>query len=80
MNDPAEPSSRSFLATALIVIGLLWMTLTGLCTALVGVSSIVGDPRNFLGVIPSLIFVAVLCVGPGWLIWKAGKAMRRRRR
>jgi hypothetical protein len=79
MNEPAQSSTRAFFAAVLIVIGILWMTLTGLCTAFVAVSSILGDPAGLLGAIPALLVIAVICIGPGWLIWMGGKALRGRR-
>lgn len=79
MNEPAQSSTKSFFATVLIVIGILWMSLTGLCTALVAISSILGDPAGLLGAIPTLLIIGALCIGPGWLIWKGGKALRGRR-
>lgn len=81
MNDPSPPSKSggSFFAVVLIVIGVAWMTLTGLCTASVLISSIIGNPSlELLGAIPALIIIGVICIGPGWLIWKAGKALKRR--
>jgi hypothetical protein len=82
MSDPVETRSgaRTFFATALIVIGLLWMALTGLCTASVAISTLLqGDPLGFLGAVPVLLVIGALCIGPGWLIWLAGKALRGRR-
>ncbi len=82
MSDPTQPQSgtRGFLATVLIVLGILWMTLTGLCTAAVFVSSLFqGDPLGLLGAIPTLLLIGAICIGPGWLIWMGGKALRGRR-
>ena len=80
MNEPTQPSTRSFFASALIIIGLLWMALTGLCTAGVMVSALFqGDPIGLLNSIPFMLIIAVICIGPGWLIWVGGKALRGRR-
>ncbi len=81
MSDPnAAKSGGGFWATALIVIGILWMTLTGLCTASVVVSAALGgDQLGLLQSMPMLLIIAVICIGPGWLIWQGGRALRRRR-
>ncbi len=82
MNETTGPEhgGRAFLATVLIVIGIAWMTLTGLCTASVLVSALIGNfSLEALGAIPVLAIIGVICIGPGWLIWKAGRALQRRR-
>lgn len=82
MNKATGPlqSGRSFFATILIVFGIAWMTLTGLCTASVLVSSLIGNfSLEALGAIPVLALIGIICIGPGWLIWMAGRALKRRR-
>jgi hypothetical protein len=82
MNDPSQtaPRGRSFVATALIVFGIVWMALTGLCTASVLVSSLIGNLSwEWFASLPVLAIIGVICIGPGWLIWTAGKALKRRR-
>lgn len=80
MDDPT--SGRSFFATALIVVGVLWMTLTGLCTAGFVVSMFgAGAPggAETLNVLAFVLFVGAVCFAPGFLIWLGGKALRRRK-
>jgi hypothetical protein len=76
--DAQAPASRSFIATALIVLGLIWMTLTGLCTAVFMIPAIFTSGEG-VAVIPSALFIAVICIGPGFLIWQAGRFLSRRR-
>lgn len=74
------PAGRSFLATVLIVLGLVWMTLSGLCTGAVIVFSLAqGDVRALFNSMPVLALIAIICIGPGWLIWQAGRWLARRR-
>lgn len=79
MNEPPRSATRSFIASVLIVIGLLWMALTGLCTAMVTISSLLSDPAGLFGAIPTMLIIAVICIGPGWLIWMGGRSLRARR-
>lgn len=82
MNEPSGPAkgSRAFFATILIVVGILWMALTGLCTAGVLISSIVENPSfEMLRVIPLIAVIGAICIGPGWAIWMAGRWLKQRR-
>lgn len=81
MTEPnGTKSGGGFFATILIVVGIAWMTLTGLCTAGVLISSIIGNPSfEMLGAIPVLALIGAICIGPGWLLWMVGRSMKRRR-
>ena len=75
-------SNRAFFATALVVIGLIWMALTGLCTAGFIVSTFFGgatDIPEIMSVLTFVLMVGALCIAPGFLLWLGGKALRQRK-
>lgn len=76
----ANSGTRAFLATALIVVGILWMTLTGLCTGVFFVQSFQqGNVGAGIGMIPLFLVILTICVLPGFLLWLGGKGLRDRR-
>lgn len=84
MNDPSPPSKSggSFFAAVLIVIGLLWMALAGLCSGAVLFSSFTGGDFRLGDLMISLPIVLVfgtIGAAPGLLIWVGGRGLRNRR-
>lgn len=78
-------SGMRFFGAALAVIGLLWMALTGLCTAVVWGQSFVGvalgtDLSELFAMIPFTLMIATICMLPGFLIWLLGRWLRDRGR
>ncbi len=76
-------SGGGFIATALIVLGAIWMLLTGLCTGGFAISSLFGgvtDISEILGVLSFVLGVGAMCFAPGLAIWLIGRALRRRGR
>lgn len=73
----------SVIGTIILVIGVLWMTLSGLCTALFAwLSFDMGRAKieDILGVMPLVLGVGGASAFVGWLIWSLGKSLRRRPR
>ena len=71
--DPIERQrgDRSFIATVLIIIGVAWMALTGLCTVAITLSDLF---------VPEALLIGALCMLPGVLIWLLGRWLRQRKR
>ncbi len=77
MSEPSE--ARRVFGLILIVLGILWMALSGLCTA-VGlfftVPASFGQYGNasfmFLAIVPGGISIAI-----GWAVWLGGRALKR---
>lgn len=66
---------RGFWATLAVVIGLLWMTLSGLCTTILVVSILTNGSGAFLlGV--WTVAIGGFFFGMGWLIWSLGRGKR----
>jgi hypothetical protein len=78
----APQSNRAFFASVLIVIGLIWMTLTGLCTAGFLVWAFSGGGTlaagDFLNWTMLIVAGGVGSAFPGLIIWLVGKALKRR--
>lgn len=71
-----------FIASILIVVGILWMALAGLCSGAVIFSSMQGggqDFGNLLGALPVVLGFGTAGAAPGLLIWLGGRALRNRR-
>lgn len=82
MDETNPGSNRSFIATFLVVAGLIWMSLTGLCTAGFVVSSFFGGSMrlsDLFSVLAFVLVVGVICFAPGFLMWIGGKALRGRK-
>ena len=78
----APNANGSFSATFLIVVGIAWMALTGLCTAGFAVSSFFGganDLANIISVLTFVLIVGAICIAPGLVFWLIGRALKRRR-
>ena len=81
MNEPAGggPSEiRRFIGLVLIVIGLSWFTMSGLCSAafLVGLFTEGGDFREALSIVPMILLVGGFSCGIGFAVIVIGRAMR----
>lgn len=88
-----EKAGSGFAATVLVVLGIVWMALTGLCTALFAGSSILssvlqiisgenGPGSGLFGLLQSifaLLLIGVICIGPGYAIWRLGVWLGKRR-
>jgi hypothetical protein len=81
MNDPTpKRGGLDFVATALIVIGVLWMALAGLCSAAVFFSSMMsGDIAGMMSALSIVLFFGAIGAAPGLIIWLIGRALRGRR-
>jgi len=84
MTDSSGPSTGggSFFATVLIVVGLLWMALAGLCSGAVLFSSLMGgDLRlsDLMSNLPIVLIFGTIGAAPGLLIWLGGRGLRNRR-
>lgn len=80
MSSEYGPSASRLLGTILLVIGALWMALSGACTvvfAWLGLGMARGDFRQFLSVLPLALGVGAISILIGWLIWRVGKFLRR---
>ena len=84
MTDSSGPSTsgRSFFATILIVVGILWMALAGLCSGAVLFSSFRGGELrlgDLLSSLPIVLIFGTIGAAPGLLIWLGGRGLRNRR-
>jgi len=69
-----------FVATFLIVIGLLWMALAGLCSAAVFFSSLSsGNLADIMSALSIVLLFGAIGAAPGLIIWVIGRALRGRR-
>lgn len=71
-----------FIASILVVVGILWMALAGLCSGAVLFSSMQGgelDLGNLLGALPIVLAFGTAGAAPGLLIWLGGRGLRNRR-
>ena len=76
----AKPGDQSFIATVIIVIGIAWMSLTGLCTAVFAVGGLISTGANdLLSLLPMIAVIGWFCMFPGFLIWSLGRWLRRRK-
>jgi len=73
-------SVRRFVGLILVVIGVLWMSAAGLCTAGFFVSILVdgADFREVLSIVPMIGLVGGFGVGLGLVIYVVGRALRPR--
>ena len=84
MTDSSGGGGAGFFASILIIVGILWMTLAGLCSGTVLVSAFMSGEagRNiegFLSAVPIVLLVGTAGALPGMLIWLGGRALRNRR-
>jgi hypothetical protein len=76
-----SPDARRLIGNVLIVLGVMWMVLSGLCTLgglSITVSLAASQPSAwalpfFLAIIPGAI-----SIGIGWLVYRGGMSMRRK--
>jgi len=81
MAEGARSGGRMFIATVLVVVGVLWMALAGLCSAAVLISSFMGQPQieQLFSVLPIVLLFGTIGAAPGMLIWLGGRALWKRR-
>jgi hypothetical protein len=79
MTEPAPPSSvKRMIGLILIVLGLLWTTASGLCSAgfVVMLFTEGGDLREALSIVPMVVLVGGFSVGIGFVVYIVGRALR----
>ena len=77
--SPKESGSvRRFVGLIFIVVGVLWMSAAGLCSAGFFVSILVdgADFREVLSIVPMIGLVGGFGVGIGLVIYVVGRALR----
>ncbi len=70
----------SIIGTIILVIGALWMGLSGLCTVIFTWFSFdMGRAKasDVLGLMPLVFGVGGVSIFLGWLVWRLGKYLRR---
>jgi len=69
---------RLFIGLILIVIGVLWLVASGLCSAAFFVSLFTeaGDFREALSIVPMILLVGGFSCGVGFAVYVVGRAMR----
>ncbi|MCE9521885.1 MAG: hypothetical protein K8S25_05570 [Alphaproteobacteria bacterium] len=78
-SSTGEPSEvRRFVGLVLIVIGALWLTASGLCSAAFAIMLFTegGDVREALSIIPMILLVGGFSGGVGFAVYVIGRAMR----
>ncbi len=79
MTDPTEPPSiKRIIGLVLIVGGLLWIALSGLCSAAFFVTLFTegGDLREALSIVPMIVLVGGFSAGLGLVVYVVGRALR----
>ena len=79
MTDPTDsPSIKRIIGLVLIVGGLLWATLSGLCSAAFFVTLFTegGDFREALSIVPMIVLVGGFSAGIGIVLYVVGRALR----
>lgn len=79
---PTNRSGRGFLATVLIVLGVVWMALTGLCTAAYSIMTLTstgGSADERFGWFTVFFVFGVVLIAPGFIMWLIGRWLARRR-
>lgn len=88
MVEPHQAKSDGgFFATIFVMIGLIWMTVTGLCTGSVALWTGFINGADYFGgregigeFLDNFAFVLAIgaaCFAPGLVFWLIGKALRR---
>ena len=69
---------RRFIGLILIVIGVFWLAVSGLCSAAFLVSLFIGggDFREALSIVPMILLVGGFSCGIGFAVIAIGRAMR----
>lgn len=82
MNAPATPpptSVRRMIGLVMIVVGGLWMALSGLCSAAFAVGMLTESNGNFreaLSIFPMILLVGGFSAGIGLVVYVVGRALR----
>jgi hypothetical protein len=73
---------RRFVGLALIVVGVLWIGASGLCSAAFFVGMLIegsnADIREILSIIPMIALVGGFSAGIGFVLFVIGRALRPR--
>ncbi len=75
---PPPPDVKRIIGLVLIVVGLLWTALSGLCSAgfVLMLFTEGGDVREALSIIPMIVLVGSFSVGIGFVVYIVGRALR----
>lgn len=78
MNEPPPPRPRSFLRSLVAAVGLLLMTCSGLCSAVVGINSLTegGDLDGFATLLGAMLVYGGVPFFLGYSLWRAGRSRR----
>jgi hypothetical protein len=80
MNEtpPNESPVKELIGLILVVIGVLWMAASGLCSLgfIVLTFPQAADPREFLGIMPMVAIVGGFSIGLGFVFYVVGRALR----
>ena len=76
--QPAGHEIRRFIGLVLIVVGVLWMGVSGLCSAaaLVMMPLMGGDMRELLSSLPMVLLIGGFSGGLGFAVYAIGRALR----
>ena len=77
---PPPPDIRRIIGLVLIAVGLLWVTLSGLCSAGFFLMLFIegGDLREALSILPMIVLIGGFSIGIGFVIYIVGRALRPR--
>ncbi|MEQ1868195.1 MAG: hypothetical protein ABL996_26560 [Micropepsaceae bacterium] len=79
MTEAETPTIKRIAGLVLIVVGLLWTVLSGLCSAAFFVTLFTeggGDVREALSIIPMILLVGGFSAGIGFVVYIVGRALR----
>jgi hypothetical protein len=79
MSEPASSTSvKQMIGLVLIVVGLLWAALSGLCSAgfFLMLFTEGGDVREALSIIPMIVLAGGFSAGIGYVVYIVGRALR----
>ncbi len=76
--SPPPPDIKRIIGLMLIVVGLLWATLSGLCSAgfVLMLFTEGGDLREALSIIPMVVIVGGFSIGMGFVVYIVGRGLR----
>lgn len=74
----SRPNIKRVIGLGLIVVGLLWTTLSGLCSAgfFLMLFTEGGDVREALSIVPMILLVGGFSAGIGFVLYIVGRALR----
>lgn len=77
-DDNLGGAVRRFLSLVLIVVGVLWMGVSGLCSAAFFVTLFTdgADLREVLSILPMILLVGGFSAGIGLVVFIVGRALR----